>query len=167
MLSLSWVRRVHFPEMADLIIKGITSTSFGQQGNTCTHLPKWSKIHVPPTSSSPSHESGVRWGHHGSTAGIACTRASTATGWAPSLEIFNKSTSPLCKLCHLNTDLLPWKGHWTEVICHCVISRDNQTLLLLIDVRLEQTRVGGVILHCNCSSHWNIPPPPRNDLPES
>lgn len=63
----SWISRVHFPDMPDLIIKGITSTSFGQQGSKHTCLPKWSNIHVPPTSSSPSHQSGVRrrspWEH--------------------------------------------------------------------------------------------------------
>lgn len=105
----SWVRRVHFPDMPELIVKGITSTSFGHQGNTRTHLLKWSKIHVPPTPSSLSHQSGVRgrspWEHckhslhegqHRSQAGhLHCK--------------FLTSTSPLCKLCHLNTDLLPWK----------------------------------------------------------
>lgn len=103
----SWVGRVHSPDMPDLIIKGITSTTFGEQSNTCTCLPKWSKIHVPP--SCPSHQSGE---------GKVTMRAQQAQpagepaqppGWAPSVGVLNMSTSPLCQGCHVSTAWLPWE----------------------------------------------------------
>lgn len=101
----SWVRRVHFSDRPDLIIKGITTPVLDSRVNTDTCLPQGSEIPIPPSPSSPPHQSGA--GHHESPANTTCTRASTAPGWAPPLDISNKNTSPLCKLCHLSTDLLP------------------------------------------------------------